>query len=795
MVSMPADRDHTREDLISENDELRVELDRLRALLGLDVRSANGHERSWEPTLFSETVPRAEVDQSSTASDKLALFRSLFGGRTDVYAHRWENPSTGKSGWSPTVRGGWSSKNSRNKDYLPLTDEVFASHLRGEATIGIYPLLRGDRCTLLACDFDGAGWALDALALLDACHAAQVPAVLERSRSGDGAHVWVFFESAVPATSARAMGMALLRQAMRSRAELDLASYDRFFPSQDFMPRGSFGNLIALPLHGDCARGGTTVFLDPSTMSPWPDQWAFLSSVARMSVDAVDATVKSLRALETGPHLSLAELTQVDGPPAPPVIEAHVGGMLSIRRSGLPPAMVAGLKHLASISNPTFHEKERLRFSTWDTPRFIRCYREDLDWLSVPRGLIDPITRLIADAGSKLDLVDHRPDLASIDLEFKGTLRPHQRHAFDAAKSHDLGVVVAPPGAGKTVLACALIAHHRQRTLVLVNRKPLLEQWRERLVVFLGLEADQIGSIGGGSNEPSGFVDVAMIQSVARLDHPADLFAGYGLVVADECHHVPAVSFESTVRHAATRRWLGLTATPYRRDGLEDIIALQCGPVRHEIRAIDIGDAVLVQRHLLIHPTSFETDDDLGIQAIFSELAEDETRTRQICTDVHASVTAGRRCLVLTQRTQHIAAIAARLEELGTQAHVLRGGLGKQARKTVADAIDRDDGTGIAVVATGSYIGEGFDWPELDTLFLAFPIAFKGRVVQYVGRLLRTHVGKNDVELHDYVDDRVPVLARMHYKRLRPYSTLGFDTARRPSRPRSGSRPLGGPTT
>ena len=289
-------------------------------------------------------------------------------------------------------------------------------------------------------------------------------------------------------------------------------------------------------------------------MTPWPDQWAFLSSVARMSADAVDATVKSLRALETGPHISLAELASADGPPAPAVIEARMRGMLSIRRAGLPPAMVAGLKHLSSISNPTFHEKERLRFSTWDTPRFIRCYHEDLDWLSIPRGLIDPVTRVVEKAGSKLKVTDNRTNLKKVNFRFDGTLRHHQQGAFDATKDHDLGVIVAPPGSGKTVLACALIAHHRQPTLVLVDRKPLLEQWRDRLAEFLGLDADRVGTIGGGTNRPSGLVDVAMIQSVARLDHPADLFADYGLVVVDECHHLPAVSFESTVE---TRRRVG----------------------------------------------------------------------------------------------------------------------------------------------------------------------------------------------------------------------------------------------
>ena len=339
-------------------------------------------------------------------------------------------------------------------------------------------------------------------------------------------------------------------------------------------------------------------------------------------------------------------------------------------------------------------------------------------------------------------------------------------------------MIVAPPGAGKTVTACAVIAHHQQPTLVLVDRRPLLAQWRERLGEHLGLDNEDIGVIGGGKDRPGCLVDVAMIQSLARRERAHELFARYGLVVVDECHHLPAVSFEACVRTAPTRRWLGLTATPYRRDGLEGIIALQCGPTRHETRPGDLLDTALVQRRLIVHPTSFVHDDTASIQEVLGALTQDERRTKQICADVVQALDAGRICLVLTQRIAHIDAICRRLAAAGRDAHILKGGLGKKALAAVHDAMAAPGkDTGIVVVATGSYLGEGFDWPRLDTLFLAFPIAFKGRVVQYVGRLLRAHGAKHDIELHDYVDEHVTVLARMHTKRLRAYKTLGFDKA------------------
>jgi superfamily II DNA or RNA helicase len=774
-----------RDDLVREVAALREENARLRGLLGLDTRASGGHEVAWSPTLLPDSPATPSIDASAPEADKVDVLRSLFGARSDVYAVRWEQPSTGTAGWSPATKGG-SARRRSTKDYLPLTDEVFVRHLRGQLTVGIYPLLPGDHCALLACDFDKGSWALDALAYLDACHANGVPAALERSRSGNGAHVWVFLDRLVRASEARAMDTALLRQAMMARGELDLASYDRFFPSQDFLPKAGFGNLIALPLHGGCVERGTTTFLDPTTMQPWPDQWAFLSSVARMSPPAVAALTESLRPAAAGPLLSLADLANAAGPPPAPAIHARFGSMLSIERAGLPPAVVAGLKHLGSIANPEFHEKQRMRFSTWNTPRYITAYEEDLEYLHLPRGLTERVVELIEGLGSRLDIDDDRPAVQPVALEFVGELRPQQAAAVSDLVDHERGVLVAPPGAGKTVMACAVIAHHKVPTLVIVDRKELIDQWRSRLAEHLGLDVSRIGQVGGGSDRRAGLVDVAMIQSLTRRDDQS-VFEAYGLVVVDECHHIPAVSFQACVQRARSRRWLGLTATPYRRDRLETLISFQCGPTRHEIKPLTVEGADLLRRELVVHHTETKvSEEDIDqIQRVFETLVEDRPRTTQICRDVHGAVTAGRTCLVLTQRTDHIDKLVAGLADLGSAPLVLRGGLGKRARAAVAEALaTRDPDAGIVLVATGSYLGEGFDWPELDTLFLAFPLAFKGRVVQYVGRLLRSHAGKHHVELHDYVDRQIPVLDRMHTKRHPAYRTLGFEIPARPRRSR-----------
>jgi len=727
------------------------------------------------------------ADRGSPEAVKIALCRALFAGREDVYACRWENAATGEKGWAPRRVPG-----SRKEDgqFLPLTDEVIAGHLTDTPqAAGLYVLLPDSTCRLLACDFDGPAWRLDAAAYVQAACAAGVPAALEVSRSGEGAHVWIFFSEQVAAADARALGAALLREAMAIRGELGLESYDRFFPAQDFMPKKGFGNLIALPLQGRCRRrSSTTVFLNQETLEAYEDQFAFLSSIRRLGASEVVDKVEELQPPAVGPATRLYRAPMAGEQPAPEVVHAELAGMLAIRRAGLPPSLLASLKHLASLHNAEFYDKQRMGFSVWKTPRFLRCYEETLEHIYLPRGVLEQAKSIIEEAGSRLEIRDARPVPARLELSFDGALRDDaQEKAVEVMACHELGVLVAPPGAGKTVMACALIARHATPVLVLVGRGPLLRQWQERLRTCLGLPAERIGQIGGGKSRRTGVADLAMLQTLARHDDPAALLDGYGLVVVDECHHVAADTFEAAIKNIAARRWLGLTATPKRADHRQEIMFMHCGPVRHRVTA---GSDLA--KTLLIHPTGFTIRDDIdgdvpGLlsSVILPALVADEERARQVCADAEAAARRGRNCLVLTGRTGHVSVLADGLRSRGLAPLALYGSLKPRERLAVLDQLGAapDSGPPLLVVATDRYIGEGFDCPRLDTLFLAFPVSSEGPITQYVGRILREHPGKPGVEVHDYADTKIPMLARMHGKRLTTYRRLGFTVAPAPALP------------
>lgn len=763
--------------LRAENATLRAEVDRLRKIIGINPETlAETHATAWTPNLFgAETTPDASgVTADSPLGDRLALIRSLFRARADVYAQRWVGRND-RTGWSPVLKGGFAACKSANPSYMPLTDDVLAAHLEGSIAVGIYPLLDADRTGWVAVDFDKGSWALDALAYMDAAAHSGVPVALEVSRSGTGAHVWTFFSQPVPAVDARALAAGLLRRAMDVRGEIDLSSYDRLFPSQDTLPKGGFGNLIALPLQGERAAQGATVFLDPSTMSPWADQWAFLARVARLSPEAVAPLIQAIGPLEAGPSAARRRIRR--DTPAPAVLRAALGAMLTVDTAGLPIWMVADLKHLSSLHNPEFHKRQRLRFSTWNTPRLVRCYEEEPGRLHLPRGLVERVRTMLAESGAELDLADQRSEHQRLPIAFRGRLTPAQTAALDRLTAHDNGVLVGATGSGKTVVACAAIAHHQVPTLVLVDRGPLLEQWKQRLSECLDVPEPGIGQIGGGKQRPGGVVDIAMLQTVARREAPHELFDAYGLVVVDECHHLASPSFDAAVRHASTKRWLGLTATPYRSDGLEEIVHFQCGPTRASIARRDTPAALLRPR-AVIHDLLTDPRDaapDEHIQETFRRLVEDEQRNATIVTDIISAVTAGRHCLVLTQWTQHLELLAEGLRAAGLEPLILRGGLTKKARAATMDELAQGAQASTLLLATGSFLGEGFDCPHLDTLFLAFPLRFRGRVEQNLGRVLRASPGKWSVEIHDYVDSLFPKVKAMQAERLTAFERQGIE--------------------
>jgi superfamily II DNA or RNA helicase len=820
--------------LLIENNSLKEEIKRLKAQLGLtsgkkesqDLGNAgSGDLPAAKPKLFDQ---QAEIKLSTSAEDinkrsgpdeKVKLFMSLFRGREDVYAKRWENKAKGTAGYSPACGNEWNPgicqkpkikcSVCKYQNFLSLNEAAVNAHLRGLQNLvaGIYPLLPNETCWFLVIDFDDEGWQKDITTLREVCLLFEIPITIERSRSGNGAHAWFFFESPVPASLARKFGSALLTHAMNKRHEITFKSYDRFFPNQDTMPKGGFGNLIALPLQKNARENNNSIFIN-ECFQPIEDQWTFLASIQRLSEENLEELISKLcpgsdlgtlktddeEAPKPWENIKKIEISKNDFPKKIEVVKAN---MLFIPKTGISQKALNQLKRLAAFKNPEFYKAQAMRLPTFDKPRIISCSDETTEYLCLPRGCETDIKMLFGEMKTKVLWTDKTNHGKTIDVVFNGSLRDEQPLAVEKLLEYDDGILCGTTAFGKTIAAIKLIAERKVNTLILVDKVNLVSQWREKFSAFLTINEQTpiidvpgtrkrrknksiIGQMGAGEQALNGIVDIAVMQSLNRMGEVKDCVKDYGMVIVDECHHVSAFSFETILKNVSAKYVYGLTATPARKDGHHPIIFMQCGPIRFRDDAKKQAEKRPFDHFIIPRFTSFNAsldkeEKDISIHELYAGIIKNEMRNQLIVDDVVQCHKNDRNCLVLTERINHVELLANELGKKIPDVISLMGGMGiKETRETMSRISEISEERPLTLVATGRYIGEGFDEPRLNTLFLAMPISWKGTLQQYAGRLHRLFEKKKEVLIYDYVDVRVRMLERMYNKRLAGYASIGY---------------------
>ena len=760
----------------------------------------------------------------SITKEHIRLFYSLFKGRKDVYSKRTVRKDS-KAAYYPVCDNFWKygicprceqkktkCSECENKSWTPLTQTALFNHLMGykencSDVIGIYPMLPDDKCNFLVFDFDNHNdidenteWIEEVNTMRKICVENDVNILVERSRSGKGAHIWMFFEEAISAVMARKFGTALLTKGSETVNLKNFKYYDRMIPTQDYLTEGGLGNLIALPLQGQAMKNCNSAFVDENWL-PYNNQWDILRKAKRISKDFIEEKIT-----EWSKDGTFGALSESDNEKNKPWKESKINkddvkgnveiiftNQIYINKENLKPRIQNRIRRLAAFSNSEFYKNQAMGFSNYGCSRFIYC-GEDIDnYISIPRGCFDELKEMLEGANIKYNITDERNVGRNIVIKFKGELYSEQQKAADRMLKYDCGILGATTAFGKTVVGAYLVAQRKVNTLILVHNREIMNNWVEDFNKFLDINEELpkyktktgkirtrkslIGKMYGGHNSITGIIDVVMISSLGKPENIKDIVKNYGMVIMDECHHGGALVAESVLREVNAKYVYGMTATPKRNDGLEKKVYMQLGDVRYRFTAKEKAELQRIKHYVYPRFTRLvNIGDEWSINEAYKAVITSETRNKMIIDDAVDCVNKGKSPIVITKFKEHAEMLKKSFENKADNVFLLQGGRGNKERENIRKAmlnIPKDES--LIVVAIGQYIGEGFNFPRLDTMLLATPISWSGNVEQYAGRLHRDYEGKEKVVIYDYVDSHIKVLEKMYYKRMRTYKNIGYE--------------------